>query len=284
MTPTSLDFSQRRELALHAAIVADVQAVASPLGISALIVGAFARDLHLVYGFGIDTQRHTEDLDFAFAVSDWAAFEALQRHLIDSGAFTAPTTAAHRLRHRSGMPIDLVPFGSVETWDRRIAWPPRGEVVMDVFGFQESISSAHEVVFPGGVRAHVVSLPALALLKIVCWKDRHYRAPRKDAHDLVLILRNYLRAGNEARLWDEFTNWTQEPEFDYERAGARMLGHDIKALLDDAGIGLITSMLLEQGSPITPARLPAEMIPSEPDRARLLLDAMLRGLSESRGG
>ncbi len=64
MTATLLDFSQRRELGLHARIVADVETAAAPLGISPLIVGAFARDLHLIYGHGIETQRQTEDIDF----------------------------------------------------------------------------------------------------------------------------------------------------------------------------------------------------------------------------
>lgn len=237
-----------------------------------------------MYGYGIDTQRQTEDIDFAFAVSDWRAFESLREHLIASGAFSAPTGAAHRLRHKSGLPIDIVPFGSVETRDRRIAWPPRGDVVMDVFGFRESSANAHDVLLPGEIRTRVVSLPALALLKLVCWKDRHYQSPRKDAHDLRLIIRNYLHAGNESRLWDEFIEWTEEPEFDYERAGARMLGRDMQSLLDAEGIGLVTSMLGEQGSPITPARLPAEMIPDEPDRARSLLNAMLVGLADTQRG
>lgn len=50
MAPTAFDFSQGRELALHAAIVKDVLTATSPLGISALIDGAFARDLRLAYG------------------------------------------------------------------------------------------------------------------------------------------------------------------------------------------------------------------------------------------
>jgi predicted nucleotidyltransferase len=278
MTATLLDFSQRRELALHAAIVADVEAAATPLVIAPLIVGAFARDLHLVYGHGIETQRQTEDLDFALAVPDWAAFEALQKRLIASGAFTVSATAAHRLRHRNDLPVDLVPFGSVETQERKIAWPPRGDVVMDVFGFREALATAYAVALPGSVRTRVVSLPALALLKLVCWHDRHYQSPRKDAHDLQLILRNYLYAGNEGRLWAEFVYWTQEDDFDYERAGARMLGHDVRALLDAEGIERVGGLLSEQASSVTPARLPAEMNPAEPDRARALLDAMRGGM------
>lgn len=273
-----LDFSQRRELGLYATIVADIEAAASPLGITPLIVGALARDLHLMYAFGIETLRQTEDIDFALAVRSWAEWEELHGRLTRSGMFTASTAAAHRLRHRSNLPIDLVPFGGVESTDRRIAWPPRGEVVMDVLGFREALASAVEVVLPGEVRTRAVSLSALALLKIVCWQDRHYEAPRKDAHDLMLILRNYLQAGNEARLWNDFVDWTQEEAFDYECAGARMLGLDIGVLLDEDLTERIGGLLREQTSVETPARLPAQMSPADPERARELLDAMARGL------
>ncbi|MGB0127615.1 MAG: nucleotidyl transferase AbiEii/AbiGii toxin family protein, partial [Rhodocyclaceae bacterium] len=236
MTTTLLDFSRRPDLGLCAEIIGDVAGVAEPLGIMPLIVGAFARDLHLLYGYGIQTLRQTEDIDFALAVPDWSAFGALQAQLVKTACFSTSPTAPHRLRHRNGLPIDLVPFGSVETCERKIAWPPRGEVVMDVFGLREAQATAIDVAFPGGVLGRVVSLPALALLKIVCWSDRHYACPRKDAHDLLIILKNYLPAGNQARLFGEFASWTQEDAFDYESAGARMLGLDIRALLDQQGI------------------------------------------------
>ena len=54
MTAALLDFSLRPELALHARVVADVEAVAVPMGIAIVITGAFARDLHLLYRHGID--------------------------------------------------------------------------------------------------------------------------------------------------------------------------------------------------------------------------------------
>ena len=282
MTTVLLDFSRRPELSLYASVVADVEAAADPLGIATLIAGAFARDLHLVYRYGIDVQRQTEDLDLAFALSDWAVFEALTERLTASGAFGPSANAAHRLRHRTGLPVDFVPFGKVETTERKIAWPPRGEVVMDVFGFREALVTAHEVLLPGDARTKVVSLPALALLKIVCWQDRHYAFPRKDAHDLHLILQNYLRAGNEQRLWDEFRHWTDDDAFQYELAEARMLGLDVGALLDDGGSGRVAGVLSEQVDTAYPGTLPGEMNVYEPDRARALLDAMLSGILENR--
>ncbi len=282
MTSILLDFSRRPELSLYASVVADVEAAAEPLGIETLIAGAFARDLHLWYRHGIKVQRQTEDLDLAFALDDWAAFELMKEQLTGSGAFQPSATAAHRLRHRTGLPVDFVPFGNVESKERTIAWPPRGEVVMDVFGFREALVTAHEVLLPGNARTKVVSLPALALLKIVCWQDRHYAFPRKDAHDLNLILQNYLRAGNEQRLWEEFRHWTEEEAFQYELAGARMLGLDLGALLDDSGIDRVAGVLAEQADAANPGALSGEMNIYEPERAGALLEAMLSGVLDNR--
>ena len=278
MTNSSLDFSQRRELSLHAVVVADVEAAAASLGAQVLIVGAFARDLHLLYRYGIATRRETEDVDIALAMPDWETFEKLRAALIESGNFRASGAALQRLRHRRNLPLDLVPFGRLETAERTIVWPPRGDIVMDVFGFREALTTAHRIVLPEKVQARLISLPALALLKTVCWHDRHYRYPGKDAHDLNLIIRNYLIAGNEERLWDEFGAWTQEDDFDFESAGARMLGHDIRSLLDDAGIERIAAILSEQSDQELPGLLPSEMSAQEPGRARSLLEATLRGI------
>jgi predicted nucleotidyltransferase len=153
---------------------------------------------------------------------------------------------------------------------------------MDVFGFREALASAHPVVLPEDVRSRVISLPALALLKIVCWRDRHYSHPGKDAYDLDLIIRNYLSAGNEARVWHEFEAWTQEDDFDFESAGARMLGHDIRFLLDNVGVERICAILSEQSDQHVPGLLPSEMPAHDSERARALLEAMLHEISQRR--
>jgi predicted nucleotidyltransferase len=280
MTATLLDFSQRRELTLHASIAAAIEAAAAPLGVEILIVGAFARDLHLLYRYGVHMQRETKDIDFALAVADWNTFETLKRKLIASGDFIE-SQSPHRLRHRSQLPVDLVPFGKVERADRRVAWPPDGDVVMDVFGFREALAAAQDVVLPGNVRTKVVSLHALALLKLVCWQERHATSPRKDAQDLHLILRNYLDAGNADRLWDEFIGWTADEKFEAELAGPRMLGHDVCLLLNNDGIRRVEGILLDE-TQSSPSVLPNQMNADDPSRAEALLAAMLRGLQENR--
>lgn len=271
------DFSQRRELTLHAEVAAAVTTVLSSIEVPGIVIGAFARDLHLHYGAGVPIQRATQDIDFAFAVRSWDQFHALRQRLLESGSFGSIEGKQHRLRHRNTLTVDLVPFGAIETDDRRIAWPPRGDTVMDVFGFQESIASAETALLPSNVEISMVALPALALLKLVAWEDRHRRTPGKDAADLSLIMRSYLAvSANAQRLWNEFVGWTESEDFDYERGGAGMLGHDMRRLVDAEGLKKVGDIVQTQ---IDSGELPQEMDRRSPERARELLDAIAKGLN-----
>jgi len=280
MTATLPDFSRRLELALHARVIADVQTVAKALDIPMMLTGAFARDLHVFYAHGIDTIRQTEDVDFALAIADWPTFARLKQRLVGSEQFRAVPGAQQRLRHASGLPVDLIPFAGVENADRQIDWPPGGEFRMNVLGFREALASSLSIRLPESVVASVVSLPALVLLKIIAWQDRHYRAPRKDAQDLALIAANYLDLGNMNRLGDEFPAWMEEDNFDLTHMGARMLGVDMAKLLDEAGRQRLAAIVAEQADAEAPGLLPQEMFPQDADRARMLLSGILEGLYE----
>ena len=274
------DFSQRRELSLHAEVAAAVTTALGAIQVPNIVVGAFARDLHLHYGAGVPIQRGTQDIDFAFAVRSWDEFRALRQRLLDSGSFQSIEGKQHRLRHRNRLMVDLVPFGGIETDERRIAWPPTSDVVMDVFGFQESIASAERVLLPVNVEISVVGLAALALLKIVAWEDRHRRSPGRDAADLDLIIRKYLAVPtNTQRLWSEFIHWAESDDFDFEHSGARMLGHDLRRLVDEQGRQKISEILVTQ---ITNGALPQEMDRRFPVGARDLLQSVVRGLTTMR--
>lgn len=279
MRSTLLDFSQRRELSLHAEVAAEVTKALDAVGVPGIVVGAFARDLHLHYGAGIPIQRGTEDIDFAFTVNSWTEFEALRTRLIESERFRAVEGKQHRLTHTNKIKIDLVPFGSIESSDRTIAWPPKGDIVMDVYGFQESLTSADQVLLPGDVKFPIVCPSGLALLKIVAWEDRHRRLPVKDAADLNLILRNYLAISvNQQRLWNDFIEWTESPDFDYEHSGARMLGYDIRRLVNDQGLKKLDGILRAQLNQASPGELPQEMNRRSPEQALALLKSLYSGL------
>lgn len=280
MTPTLLDFSRHTELAVEARTIAAVSAIAAPMDVPVLIVGAFARDLHIRTRFGMDPERVTEDIDLALAVRDWQVFDDLRERLIASKEFTGSARTRHTLRHVTGRAVDLVPFSGVETPERRIAWPPNNDFVMDVFGFQEALVAAHHVILPNNIPVKLISLPALAMLKLVTWKARHNYVPGKDAHDLMLIVGNYCALGNADRLWNEFVDWTNEDQFDYDLSGARMLGGDMHALLERYGVERVAGILVEEVDEESPGKLTGAMHPANPVKARNLLAALYRGLLE----
>lgn len=241
--------------------------------------------MHLRYGYNLTPLRQTEDIDIALAIPSWEAFAALRERLIADFGFIAVPGIQHQLRYRQlnlELPIDIVPFGGLERSDRTIAWPPTGDEVMDVFGFREARAAAIMMTLPGNVSINVVSLAALAILKLTAWQARHYEAPRKDAYDLQFIIKHYLDAGNHDRLWEEFSAWAEAENFDYEIAGARMLGNDAGALLEAAGRDRIAAMLLSQTSEDTNGLLALEMNRNEPERAIEILRALCVGILESK--
>ena len=69
-----------------------------------------------------------------------------------------------------------------------------------------------------------------------------------------------------------------EDDFDYERTGARMLGYDVRSLLDEDGVERIGGILSEQSDQDTPGLLPNEMSAADPEKARALLQATLGGI------
>jgi predicted nucleotidyltransferase len=229
---TLLDFSQKAELGFLSELAVAVAAAAE--GASFMVAGATARDLLLFHAHGIDTERQTKDVDLALLVETWDQYLALRQRLLASGQFSSPAPALHKFRFRTALEVDLIPFGGVERSDRTIEWPPDGSFVMVTFGFQEALRASVRVRLPGNVEISVPSLSALAMLKLLAWTARRYTEPAKDAPDFRLILRKYLDTGNQDRLYGEAMHLVMAEDFDYEVAGAWLLGTDMSRLLDPA--------------------------------------------------
>lgn len=152
----------------------------------------------------------------------------MKEQLIETGEFQAGEQS-HRLNFGDGhgaYPLDLVPFHGVER-DGEIAWPPTGDFVMNVAGYRDAYDSALEVEIAPGFIVKIVSLPAMAILKILAWNDR----PERDKHatDVLLILRNYHQTGQFDRLYDDDNIALLEKHgYDLELAGAALLGRDAR--------------------------------------------------------
>jgi|WetSurMetagenome_2_1015567.scaffolds.fasta_scaffold56033_3 predicted nucleotidyltransferase len=230
-------------------VLRHVDGVARDLAVNYFVVGAMARDILLTGAFGLSAGRATRDVDLAVTMKDWQEFETMKTRLVGTDAFRSDERIAQRLYYLRGAagrgyPLDLIPFGGVERRGSVIAWPPDGAVVMNVAGYGEVFGSAVLVEVEPGFALRVASLAGLAILKLVAWADRGASDPR-DAIDLATLLRQYGAAGNEDRLYGAEIGVLEAVNYDFDLAGARLLGVDagriaapltreqIIALLDD---------------------------------------------------
>ncbi|MFN9473954.1 MAG: nucleotidyl transferase AbiEii/AbiGii toxin family protein [Acidovorax sp.] len=200
---------------------------ATEQSIEYFVGGALARDILLHHVFGGAIERATLDVDIGVYLRDWEEFNKLRVRLIETGRFFALEGSPHRLHfaRQGGVPLDLIPFGEVADEGQHIAWPPNRDVVLNVAGFEDAQQFAVPVDLGEGMRTRVCSLPSLAVLKLLAWKDRH-TASRKDATDFLLIAQRYADAGNEDRLYEAEIEVLAKAEHDMELAGATLLGKD----------------------------------------------------------
>lgn len=166
----------------------------------------------------------------------------------------APATfwnEAHRLYYRPGTygkasPLDLIPFGKIASANNTIAWPPDMAVVMSVTGYAEALEHAVEVDVGGGLIASVVSIPALAALKILAWNDRGLK-DSKDAQDLLFLLKHYHEAGNSDRVHDDALSVMESCGYQVELGGATLLGYDTGLILAVASHQAVLAVLENPG-------------------------------------
>ena len=167
---TSLDVSRHLDQVTVDLLLA-VDGAAAALQLSYCIVGAFARDVVLGFGFGIATGRATRDIDFGMMLDDWAQFEH-SHLLVRTHGFAAHPRIPHRLTFRGGRELDIVPFGAIERKAGEIAWPPEFSIVMSTVGLRQAHARAIDITIAPGKSLPFVSPAALALLKLIAWSQR----------------------------------------------------------------------------------------------------------------
>ncbi|WP_321860905.1 nucleotidyl transferase AbiEii/AbiGii toxin family protein [Burkholderia cenocepacia] len=239
MTDTSptrpLEIDARRPL--EPAAVALLQAVGGAcarLDAAFVVAGATARDILMWHVHGIRPVRATRDVDVAVCAVNWPFHERLVDALVATGQFARAPKHRQKLLFDSGSPgfrteLDLVPFGPLETPPGEIVWPPGGDFVLNVLGFQEAVDTALAVSIGAGITVPVASLPALVLLKLLAWKDRRARQ-NSDAYDLLFLLTHFHDAGNRERIWEVAPDLVERHGFQPELAAAALLARDAKRI------------------------------------------------------
>lgn len=245
-----MDFSERPELAGLTARLSPIARQAGRLGIDWMLIGAAARDLIVGQTLGIPPSRRTEDVDVAIHVASWEAFEELKRALIEDEGGSSHAHIAHRLLLPDLGVIDLVPFGGVESAGK-VSWPPAGDPVLDVLGFEEARGDCHRIALPGGLEIRVPRIEHYLCLKLIAWRDRHLRKPMHDAVDLADVLRSADRSFELEELYDEHSRIMEEQEFDPTRASLHILGarlaRDLHAATRSALVALLRRETDEDG-------------------------------------
>ncbi|WP_109480592.1 nucleotidyl transferase AbiEii/AbiGii toxin family protein [Paraburkholderia sp. C35] len=218
------------------AVLREVSLAANATGAEWFIGGATARDILTTHRFGIEQSRATADIDIGVSIESWQGDGELRAALIATGKFEQ-SEAAQRLHYRvpgtNGlMWLDIIPFGGIEkNGKREIAWPPDEALRLNVAGFGEALHAAIEVELAADLVVYVASLPALAMLKIIAWRDRHTQHAR-DATDLRFLLAKYAEAGNHDRLYaGDAEDLLEAHEFDPDVAGAALLARDMAPLV-----------------------------------------------------
>lgn len=212
-------------------VIRKINEIATQCDTKYFLAGATAREVMLRHVFGRGPGRRTLDVDFGIAVRDWEQFGKLKSALIKQGNFTPHPKQSQRLIHASvpAVIVDLIPFGGVERSDGTISWPPEEDIVMRVTGFSDALESSVWVRVDESLVIRVVSLPVLLVLKLFAWVDRKHE--KRDAADIHALLKQYGDAGNEDRLYGEHQSILEAEGFDFEFAGARLIGLDAATVI-----------------------------------------------------
>ncbi|MGH3862481.1 hypothetical protein [Actinokineospora sp.] len=127
------------------------------------------------------------------------------------------------------------------------------------------------MLLPGGISVKIPTIPALVLLKLFAWRDRH-RDDTRDALDVATMIEWYSSGKYFDRLYDQETDWLEKFDYDPPLAGAALLGSQIPSLLDEKGTAELLRVLDDQE---LMGRLAKDMGGSRPD---LLVRAMIQGV------
>ena len=244
MSNISYDLSGKIDRA-HIEALYSIKTIADSLNISFFIIGASARDYLFEHCHRMTTLRKTQDIDLGVEVADWERFDKLTNSLIATGGFKASSTK-HRVLFED-LIIDIVPFGANADEHKKISWPPEHEVMMSLLGFQEAYECSITIRLSSDPQldVKVATLPGLALMKLISWKEQYPNRP-KDAEDLLFLMKKYGDAGNADRLYGEKQTLMEEEGFDIELAGTRLLGQDMATIADPDTLKQITAILEEE--------------------------------------
>lgn len=259
MTDSFKDISGKVEAPVVEAL-GEIDAVTRTLCISFLLVGARARDIFFSVLFAVQTNRETMDIDLGIQVRGWSEFESLVYGLLERRNFTRDKRVSHRLLYKGFLGVDIIPFGEIEEPAGSIRWPSDDQSTMSTVGFSEAMENAITVRLRSDPDLDVrIPTPAgMAIMKLISWHEK-YPERKKDAIDLLFLMKEYINAGNDDRLHAEDSDIVAMEDFDYDMASPRLLGRDMSRIAGTETLLAIRQILDEETSEDSSHRLVLDM-------------------------
>ena len=250
-----------------------------------LLVGATARDLIMESVYGITSKRQTFDIDISLCVGSWGTFHKFKDNLKSQGLKENPDVAhimtfipTNAQGENDSIRLDLIPYGAISDENGEISWPPDGDVIMSVLGFEEAYESKELIEIKEDLTLPVTSAVGLCLLKFIAWISRDRNKRSRDAQDIKFILSNYEQLpGIQDAIFDE--GFTERFDHDIEKAVAAKLGSDIAQLCSSQTADYINSNLFNHADKLRLEAFATEMQTRDLDHTKNNLDLM-RALRE----
>jgi predicted nucleotidyltransferase len=173
----------------------------------------------------------TNDADVTVVVQTLADFETLKDRLAEFD-FTR-TRLPHRMRHRSGGLVDLLPFSEALAPDGRLQLEEG--FVLNMAGFGQVVRHAVPTKIEGDLTLPLAPLPLYALLKLVAFSDRK---AAKDLGSVLHCLEHYLE--DDGRRYGVDHDGAGVP---YDYTCAYLLGVDGARFLDAPLRQAVTAVL-----------------------------------------
>jgi len=208
-------------------VVTDLERGLRELGIPFAIVGALVPELLL----DARPRRMTHDADVMVIVDNLADFNTLKDRLAAYG-FTR-TRVPHRMQHRDGGLMDLLPFSETIAPAGRLQL--EDGVVFNMAGFNHVVPNAVSTPIEGGPNLPLAPLPLYVLLKLVAFSDRK---AAKDLAGVLHCLEHYVE--DEARRYGIDHDGEGVP---FEYTCAYLLGLDGQRFLDAALSNTVRAVL-----------------------------------------
>src|SRR5690554_5687660 len=140
------------------------------LGIDYFLIGALAREewfrrADLMF-------RTTKDVDYAVLVGSHEEYRIIKNFLVEKEQYTESTGNAFALISPDGVPVDILPFGEIES-DDSVEIGDTGMTTIRLDGMKEVYLNGTELLqLDTGNYFKVATLTGIALLKFIAYDDR----------------------------------------------------------------------------------------------------------------